>query len=297
MKIKDVASYVFLALAWGFSFLVILKAVHAFGWVGAVAFRSLVAGVTLVLAAALLRRRMDFGFGLFPLAVVGATTVAGQLLGLSYATPRIGTAMAAILVASIPMLSMLIARLWNIERIPPQGVVGLFLGLAGIVMLVGFPAVAVTPTFVLGCASALFGCLCAAVGSVYASQRLKGAGTWEITAGSFLWGGLFSLPLLAAVPVPGTPQPVDYVYLLILGCVMSATTYVLYFRLVSTIGPTRAISVEFAVTVVAVLVGAFALHEPLSALQVVGAATIVCGCALVLGLLPVRLLARLRPAA
>lgn len=285
MNLKDLASYLFLAVAWGLSFLVILKAEAAFGWVGAVAFRSLVASATLFLLAAVTARRLDFRFGIAPLAVVGATTVAGQLLGLSYAIPEIGTAMAAIIVATIPMFSMLISRLFRVERIPADGVVGLCLGVAGIVMLVGFPAVAITGDFVLGCLSALFGCLCAAVGSVYASQRLKGAGTWEMTAGSFLWGGLFSLPFLLVEPVPGVPQPLDYLYLVILGSVMSATTYVLYFRLVSTIGPTRAISVEFAVTVVAVFVGAVVLDEPLTAVQLVGAATIVLGCALVLGLL------------
>ena len=37
----------------------------------------------------------------------------------------------------------------------------------------------------------------------------------------------------------------------VLGAVMSATNYVLYFRLVSTIGATKSISVEFAVTAIA----------------------------------------------
>jgi drug/metabolite transporter (DMT)-like permease len=62
--------------------------------------------------------------------------------------------------------------------------------------------------------------------------------------------------------------------------------YVLYCDLVSRIGPTRAISVEFAVTVVAVLAGTLILKETLSLAQVAGAAIIVTGCALVLGLLP-----------
>ena len=48
---------------------------------------------------------------------------------------------------------------------------------------------------------------------------------------------------------------------------------------------TAAISVEFVVTVVAVLVGAFVLDEPLTALQLCGGAVIVLGCALVLGIL------------
>ena len=45
---------------------------------------------------------------------------------------------------------------------------------------------------------------------------------------------------------------------------MSATTYVLYFGLVARIGATRAISVEFVVTLVAVVIGALFLNEELS---------------------------------
>ncbi|GAB3125754.1 DMT family transporter [Novispirillum itersonii] len=292
MKPKDLASYAFLALAWGLSFLVLLRVLNTFGLAGTISYRSLIAAVTLLLLSAVTRRRLRFGGRWLPFVVVGATTVAGQLIGLSYATPMIGTAMTAILVASIPLLSMVIGRIAGIERISPNGVVGLVLGVAGIVMLVGFPSQPVDSTFLLGCAAAMFGCVCAACGSLYASRSLKGTGSWEVTIGAFLSGGVMTLPLGLISPLPPQIMAVDIAYLLVLGCVMSAMTYVLYFRLVSTIGPTRAISVEFAVTVVAVLVGALHLGEQLSLMQVAGAAVIVSGCALVLGLvrIPARLL-------
>lgn len=286
MKPQDVAAYLFLALAWGLSFLVLLKVVHAFGWVGAVTFRSLLAGSTLIVAAAVLRRRLDFSVGWQPFATVGASTVAAQLIGLSYATPLIGTAMAAILVATIPLFSMIISQFWGLERISAARLGGLLLGFLGIVLLVGFPAVPATGQFIFGCLCSLFSSFAAAFGSNYASHRLKATSSWEVTAGSFLFGGLMTLPLLIAVPVPSLPGPIDYLYLLILGGGMSALTYVTYFRLVSRIGATRAISVEFAVTFVAMVVGAILLDETLSATQIVGAAIIVLGCSLVLGLLP-----------
>ncbi|MBS0535905.1 MAG: DMT family transporter [Proteobacteria bacterium] len=286
MTAKDSASYVFLAVVWGLSFLAMLRAVEAFGWAGAVTFRCFIAAATLIIIAVATGRRLKLGAGWRAFAVVGATTVAGQLVGLCFAMPLIGTAMSAILVATIPLFSMLIARLWGIETLTRRHLLGLVLGFSGIVILVGFPAVPFTPSFVLGCAATLGACLCAAFGSCYASYKLKGVSSWDTTAGAFLAGGLFTLPLLALVPVPGTPQPVDYLYLMILGVVMSAATYVLYFRLVGTIGATKAISVEFAVTVVAVLVGALLLREPLSPMQIGGAATIILGCALVTGLIP-----------
>ncbi len=286
MKPRDLATYAFLAITWGLSFLVVLRVVESFGWVGAVTFRSFIAAGTLFAIARLSGRRLDFGTGWQSFATVGATTVAGQLIGLSYATPLIGTAMAAICVASIPLFSMVISQLWGLERITPRGIAGIILGFSGIVLLVGFPAEAITWTFIIGCAAALFGSFSAAFGSNYASRRLSGTGSWEVTIGAFIFGGLMTLPLILAVPVPRVPGATDFLFLFVSACVMSALTYVLYFRLVGNIGPTKAISVEFAVTVIAVLIGAVFLKEQLSLIQFIGAAVIITGCALVLSARP-----------
>ncbi|MGN7291701.1 DMT family transporter [Rhizobium sp. SAFR-030] len=288
MRPRDLAAYLCLAVAWGLSFLLLLKVVQAFGWVGAVTFRCFIAAAILLVLARVTRRRLDFPKNWTALAVVGATTVAGQLIGLSYAMPRIGTAMAAIFVSSIPLFSMVISQAWGLERITPTRVAGLTLGTIGLIMLVGFPAVPVTTPFLLGCGAMLFSTFSAAYGSNHASRHLSTTGPWEVTIGAFLAGGLMTLPLLAAVPVPGIPQLLDYVYLIALAGLMSALTYVLYFGLVASIGATRAISVEFVVTLVAVLVGATVLDEPLTLVQIIGGVVIIAGCALVLGLVPAR---------
>ena len=110
--------------------------------------------------------------------MLGATTVAAQLIGLSYGTPLIGTAMSAIIVATIPLFSMVIAHLWGIERITARGLAGLALGISGIFMLVGFPAVPVTPTFLIGCAAVLLWyedlnrvSACAKINNVFAQRH------------------------------------------------------------------------------------------------------------------------------
>ena len=287
MHRRQIIDYLVLAVIWGLSFLLILKVVHAFGWVGAVTFRSLTASGVLLLIALAVRRQLAFGRW-WPLALVGATTVAGQLMGLSIATPLIGTAMTAIFVGTIPLFSMLIGHVWGIERITTWGRVGLVLGFLGVVLLVGFPATPVTGGFVLGCACSVFASVSAAFGSNYARRHLQAIGSWEQTIGAFFVGGALMLPMLAVVPVPGRPAPVDYAYLVLLAVMCSAVAYVLYFRLVAEAGATVAISVEFLVTVIAVVVGAVLLGERLSLLQLAGGAVIIAGCSLVVGLVPGR---------
>jgi drug/metabolite transporter (DMT)-like permease len=282
MRPRDLAAYAFLALAWGSSFLLLLRVVAAFGWAGAVTFRALIAGAVLVAAGAFAGWRRPTGVAWTGFAVIGATTVAGQLVGLSLATPRIGTAMAAIFIAMVPLLAMAIGLAWGTERIGRRGAGGLCLGAGGVALLVGFPDAATEGEFLFGCAAALGGAAAAAFGSCYAGRRLGGFAPRAVAAGAFLSGGAMTLPLLAVAPVPRLPEAADLAALLALGAVMSALCYALHVRLVAAIGPTRAVSVEFPATAVAVAIGALVLGERLSAAQWLGGAVVVLGCALVL---------------
>lgn len=291
MRQRDVIAYASLALIWGFSFLLLIRVVDAFGWVGAVTLRSFAVAALLWSAAHITRRRLDFGPWRH-LAVVGSTTVAVQLIGLSYASPRIGTAMAAIFVATIPLFTAGFGFLLSAERLERSRLWGLLLGAIGMVLLVGFPAHAIDATFLVGCASMLASACAAAYGSNYAQRRLVGVGSWEQTIGAFFAAGVLTAPLLLLVPVPRVLRASDWAFLLALAGVCSALAYVLYFRLVADVGATVAISVEFLVTVIAVAVGALVLHERLSAWQLAGGAVIVAGCTLVLGLLPRRATSR-----
>ena len=284
MTPRQFAIYLFLAVTWGCSFVILLHVVAAFGWAGAVTLRSIIAGLLLLAAARITNRRLQFDGLWKDLAIVGATTVAGQLVFMSVGIPRIGTAMSSIFVAAIPLFSMVISQLWGLEQMSRRGLAGVGLGVAGILMLVGFPVEPVTQSFLFGCAASMLAAFFAAYGSNHVSRYLGSAGAFEITIASSIIGGLITLPAMLAVPVPRVPTPVDFGWLFALAAIISALNYTLYFKLVAEIGATKTISVEFLVTVVAVIIGTMLLGERLSAVQFAGAAIIICGCALVLGL-------------
>lgn len=286
MKQRHLLTYAVLALVWGLSFVVLVRVVAAFGWAGTVSFRALTAGGALWVVAQLMRRRLDFSCGWAPLAIAGFTTVVMQLAGIAYAAPKIGTAMTAIIVSAIPLFSMVVGRIAGLERLTGRSIVGLVMGFAGIVLLVGFPHAPLTGEFLLACGISILGSFSAACGSLYVSTRLRTTDPWVVTIGSFLWGGVMTLPLLLLVPLPTVPGLTDFLWLLVLGLVTSALMYVLFYGLMAAIGPTKAISVEFVVTVVAVVAGTTLLGERLSLPQVVGAVVIISGCALVLGIWP-----------
>ena len=285
MHTRQVVDYVTMAVIWGVSFLLLVRVVDAFGPIGAVTFRCFVASAVLWLIARASKRVLNFQSSWRHLAVIGATTVAGQLLGMSYGTPRIGTAMAAIIVATIPLFSMVIGHLTGVENVSSAGKAGVLIGAVGMVCLVGFPAVPVTHDFVIGVCASTFAALSAAIGSIYAARHLAHVGSYEQTVGAFLIGGIITFPLLLLSPVPDMPRLIDVGTLILLAAMCSSLTYVLYFRLVAEVGATLAISVEFAVTVVAVTIGALVLHEALTAMQFIGAVVIITGCSMVIGLI------------
>ena len=264
--------------------MILLHVVDAFGWAGAVTFRSLLAGALLLAAVKLSSRKLVYDGAWKDFAIVGATTVAGQLVFMSIGIPRIGTAMSSIFVAAIPLFSMVISQLWGLEKISGRGLIGIGLGIIGILMLVGFPAQPLTADFLLGCFYSLLAAFFAAYGSNHVSRHMKDVGAWEVTIFTSIIGGLITLPIMLVVPIPRATTLVDIGWLLALAAIVSALNYTLYFKLVAEIGATKTISVEFLVTVVAVIIGTMLLGEKLSILQFAGAATIIAGCALVLGL-------------
>ena len=284
MRLEIPFKFATLGFLWGSSFLLFLRVLEGFGWAGTVCIRALIASGSLWLIAQVTRRKLDFSVGLKPFAVVGATTVSLQLVGFAIAIPRIGTALSAIIVGAIPLFSALIGKLMKIETLTKVDVMGLLIGFAGIVLLIGFPHGKLGSEFIIGVSSCVIGCLAAAFGSNYSKLKMEKVGNWEQSIGAFFFGGLFTLPLLFFVPFNRTPLLSDWAYITALAVFCSSLCYVIYFALVVKVGATRAISVEFLVTLVAVLIGAIYLKEVITLIQLLGGAFVLVGCVFILGL-------------
>ena len=285
MKAEISTKFAILSLLWGVSFLLLLRVVDAFDWAAAISVRSFIASGSVVLLALMIGKKLDFSIGVKHFAILGFTSVSMQLIGLSLAVPRIGTALTAILVGAIPLFSSVIGRLMKIEQIDRKGFYGLILGFIGIVFLVGFPSGQFSDQFFLGFSVCVIGCISAAFGSNYSKLKMSAAGNWEQVIGAFFFGGLFTAPILFFVPIKSGVLAMDWLYMVLLAVFCSAFCYVIYFSLVAKIGATRSISVEFLVTVVAVLVGAFYLNEAISLIQLFGALLVIIGSVLILDLL------------
>jgi drug/metabolite transporter (DMT)-like permease len=94
-----------------------------------------------------------------------------------------------------------------------------------------------------------------------------------------LLGGLALVPVGAFVPITGTVTLAVIVDMLLLALICSALAYVLYFRLIADVGPTRATTVTFLMPAFGMLWGRWFLDETITLPMLAGAALIVGGTA------------------
>lgn len=289
MTLRQFNMYFWTFFFWGASFLWLAIAIPEYGWVGAVSIRSFIASAALVLIAFVSGRKLKFDAKPQRFALLAFFSVACNLGGMSFAIIHLGTSLTAILVCTIPLYSLLIESIWH-KRLPtPVMVVGLLLGFSGVVILIGFTPQAVNAHFWLGMLGSTIASVGFAMGGSYANMKLPKVGSWERTIGNFFFGGLLTLPLFLIAPMPVIPPSLKATAALITVAVTaSSLAYVLYFKLVDEIGPTKALTTEFMVPVVAVIIGYLLLDETMTMNQLLGATIIITGCALVMGFVPKR---------
>jgi len=284
MTLRQINMYFWTVFFWGVSFALIKYLIPTFGWVGVVTFRAFCASAILVVIAKVMRRELNFGKGNAKhFLVLGITSVALNLGGMTFALHRIGTSLTAILVTTIPLYSLIIEKIWSRSKPSPAMVVGLLIGFSGVVVLIGFTPQQINGAFLLGILGSVVASSGFAFGGNYARVHTEHIGPYEQTIGTFFFGGLVTLPAILFVPMSGIPTISEFGVLLLLAGSASSLAYILYFSLVSEIGPTKALSTEFLVPVVAVIVGALFLNEHVTGAQIMGASLIFLGCALVLG--------------
>ncbi len=212
---------------------------------------------------------------------------------ISFALLSITTGLAAVLNATVPMFGALIAWLWLKDRLNASRMLGLVLGFAGVAMLT-WRATGPANTFthsasgiapgwaVLAC---LLACVCYGLAASFTKRYLTGVQPMVIAAGSQIGATLgLALPAVWLWPerMPGAKA---WLALLVVGVVCTGIAYILFFRLIESAGPPRALAVTFLVPVFAVAYGVVLLGEVVTPWMMLCAAVIVCGTALSTGLI------------
>jgi drug/metabolite transporter (DMT)-like permease len=212
----------------------------------------------------------------------------------AYALTEMASGPAAMIQASGPLLTALLAHVFLAgERLTTERVLGIVLGMAGMALLIGPQALSGGGTLLAMLAMVVL-TLGYAVGNIY-TRKVPAADPTRLALGqqlfSALFGGLIALAVAGgagfAAVAPHWPA------MLALGILSTALPIWLFMRLITAGGPTKAAMVGYVAPIVAVLLGVVLLGEPVVPRQIIGGLVIMCGVAIVTGLirLPARRLA------
>jgi drug/metabolite transporter (DMT)-like permease len=280
---------VLLASLWGASFLFMRAGAAEFGALPTAAVRVLIATLFLLPIAlwrghapALARHwKGVLGIGVFNSGLPFAL--------FCFALLTINSSLAAVLNATAPMFGALVAWAWFRERPGASQIVGLAVGFSGVAMLasraVGVQANANGSAALWAVLACLAACLCYGISASATRRFLGGIAPLATAAGSQIGATLFlALPTLWLWParMPGLKA---WMALLVLGVACTGIAYILFFRLIESAGPARALTVTFLVPVFAAFYGSVFLGEQITQWMLVCAAVIVSGVALSTGLI------------
>lgn len=270
-----------LALIWGIPYLLIKVAMGELAPASLVFLRTGL-GALLLLPLVLARGHLRSLLPRWkPLVLYTVVELAVPWVLLSDAERRVTSSLAGLLVATVPLVGALLARLTGgRERLGAPAIAGLFAGLAGVGVLLGFDlgsgsgwAIAEILVVVVGYAA----------GPIVIARQLSDLPVLEVVAASLGLCALAYAPIGILQLPDHLPSPQVVGSVLALGAVCTALAFVVFFKLIAEIGATRATVVTYLNPAVAVLAGGLFLGEPFTPATGLGFSLILGGAWLATG--------------
>jgi len=266
-----------LAAIWGASFLFMRIIAPEIGTLPTAFFRVSIAAAGLLVMLAVMRVNWDFQGKFKTILLLGVINSGIPATLYSVAAQVLPAGYSAIFNATTPLMGVLIGGLFFSERLTPSKVGGVCLGLFGVGVLTRAGPVAFDLELLMGALACLLATTCYGFAGFLARRWLDQRGGLDsrlAALGSMLGATLFLLPLFAYSAIRHPPASWGgwhvWLSLLGLGLMCTAFAYVLYFRLLTAIGPVRSMTTTFLIPPFGVLWGALLLDEPLSMAHLYG---------------------------
>lgn len=277
MRPVDTLYLLVLAAIWGASFLFMRIIAPEIGTLPTAFFRVSIAAAGLLVILALLRVRWDFQGKFKTVLLLGVINSGIPATMYSVAAQVLPAGYSAIFNATTPLMGVLIGGLFFHERLTPSKIAGVCLGLFGVGILTRAGPVAFDLELLMGALACLLATTCYGFAGFLARRWLDQQGGLDSrlsALGSMLGATLFLLPWFGWNAISNPPASWGgwnvWLSLLGLGLLCTAFAYILYFRLLTSIGPVKSMTVTFMIPPFGVLWGALLLDEPLSMAHLYG---------------------------
>ncbi len=276
---RSIVEWLMLGALWGASFLFMRVASPEFGPVALIAMRVVIAAVFLSVPV-IARRELPLILTHWKqLIVLGALNSAVPFTLFAYATLSMTAGDAAVLNATAPLFGGFIGYIWFREVLSVQKVIGLAIGFCGVVILVWGKLSGVTNLWPL--TAGLSAAIMYGLAAHYSKRSLKNVPPLVVSTGSLMAASLMLLPL-AAFYWPSTPPSGNsWLCVASLGIGCTAVAYLLYFRLLRNVGPSKAMTVAYLIPVFGIFWGFLLLHESVTLTTWIGGLIVIAGTTLV----------------
>jgi drug/metabolite transporter (DMT)-like permease len=279
MTLLQLLELLLLAAIWGASFLFMRIAAPVLGPVWLVEFRVLVAGLVLMPLLALDGKIAELRRCWQTLLILGIINSALPFTLLAFASVFLPAGLTAILNATAPLFGVVVAFFWLKESLSLWRGVGFVMGFVGVAVLIGWQdgtGMEMSPVPVL---AALLASLLYAIGAPFARLKLGAVSPLTVTTGSLLGAALFLLPALPFTAPETSPSVYVLLIALALAVMSTAVAYIFYFRLIKSIGSSKALTVTYLVPLFAMVWAFIVLGEAITPAMIVGCGLILLGTA------------------
>ena len=211
------------------------------------------------------------------LVLVGAVQVAGPFILISAGEEEISSSLAGILVAAAPLWTALLA-IWVDHEERSQGLrlVGVLIGFAGVGLLLGID-LGGGGSELLGGLAVVAAALGYAIGGLLVKHRLTGMAPVGMSGLVMGASALLLLPVAFATPPASFPSLGPTAAVLTLGVVGTGIAFVIFYWLISTVGPARTLVVTYVAPGFAIVYGAVFLSEEITVATIAGLLLILAG--------------------
>lgn len=286
MSRRGLALFVAMCVIWGIPYLLIKVSLEGLGPVDLV-FVRLALGAVLLVPIALTRVDVRPLLGRWGWILAYTIIEMGvPWILLSDAELRISSSLSGLLVSTVPLIGVVIGLLTHSgEHHGWRRILGLVVGLVGVGVLVGFDVSASTFGAI---AEVLVVAICYATGPYIINRKLSDLPALGVVASSLLLAALAYAPAAILQLPHAWPSGQVIAAVVALGVVCTALAFLIFFALISEIGPVRATVITYVNPAVAVTLGVLLLHERLTGGIAVGFVLILCGSVLAARAAPAR---------
>jgi drug/metabolite transporter (DMT)-like permease len=272
------AAFAAVSTLWGIPYLFIKVAVDDGVPPGFLAWVRVVLGALVLLPLAWRAGALGSLRGHWPwLAVFAVTEITVPFPLIAAGEQHVASSLAAIIIAAAPLFVALLAlRFDAAERATGRRLLGLIVGLAGVVALVGIDVAGRTDELV-GAGAILVAAFFYAVGPMVLKRHLAELDPRASMGASLALAAVFLSPAVAADPPTAVPSGSALASLVALGLFCTAAAFVFYGVLVAEAGPGRALVITYVNPAVAVGLGVAVLGERPGAGAIAGLLLILAG--------------------